>query len=75
MEPLAVFHQKISFDHAQVAERRMAAELDWLNGLSRIERNLWIVISHDEDERRAYIEQGILATGSSDRPQGIRKAR
>ena len=40
MEPLAVFHQKISFDHAQVAERRMAAELDWLNGLSRIERNL-----------------------------------
>jgi hypothetical protein len=74
MRPLAVFHQKISFDHAQVAERRMAAELDWLNDC-RIERNLSIVISHDEDERRAYIEQGILATGSSDRPQGIRKAR
>jgi glyoxylase-like metal-dependent hydrolase (beta-lactamase superfamily II) len=41
----------------------MAAELDWLNGLSRTEKNLSIVISHDEDQRRAYIEQGILGDG------------
>jgi glyoxylase-like metal-dependent hydrolase (beta-lactamase superfamily II) len=41
----------------------MAAELDWLNRLSRTEKNLSIVISHDEDQRRAYIEQGILGDG------------
>jgi glyoxylase-like metal-dependent hydrolase (beta-lactamase superfamily II) len=41
----------------------MAAELDWLNGLSRTENNLSIVISHDEDQRRAYIEQGVLGDG------------
>ncbi len=38
----------------------MAAELDWLNGLSRNENNLSIVISHDDEQRRAYIEQGVL---------------
>jgi glyoxylase-like metal-dependent hydrolase (beta-lactamase superfamily II) len=41
----------------------MAAELDWLNGLSRTENNLAIVISHDEEQRRAYIEQGVLGDG------------
>ena len=41
----------------------MAAELDWLNGLSRTENNLSIVISHDEEQRRAYIEQGVLGDG------------
>jgi glyoxylase-like metal-dependent hydrolase (beta-lactamase superfamily II) len=41
----------------------MAAELGWLNGLSRTEKNLSIVISHDEEQRRAYIEQGILGDG------------
>ena len=41
----------------------MAAELDWLNGLSRSESNLSIVISHDEEQRRAYIEQGVLGDG------------
>jgi glyoxylase-like metal-dependent hydrolase (beta-lactamase superfamily II) len=41
----------------------MAAELDWLNLLSRTENNLSIVISHDEDQRRAYIEQGALGDG------------
>ena len=30
----------------------MAAELNWLNGLSRTEKNLSIVISHDEEQRR-----------------------
>ena len=41
----------------------MAAELDWLNRLSRTEPNLSIVISHDEEQRRAYIEQGVLGDG------------
>jgi glyoxylase-like metal-dependent hydrolase (beta-lactamase superfamily II) len=41
----------------------MAAELDWLNGLSRTAPNLSIVISHDEEQRRAYIEQGVLGDG------------
>jgi glyoxylase-like metal-dependent hydrolase (beta-lactamase superfamily II) len=41
----------------------MAAELDWLNGLSRTEMNLSIVISHDDEQRRAYIEQGVLGDG------------
>ena len=41
----------------------MAAELDWLNGLSRTENNLSIVISHDEEQRRAYIAQGVLGDG------------
>jgi hypothetical protein len=43
--------------------KRAAAELDWLNGLSQTEKNLSIVISHDEDQRRAYIAQGILGDG------------
>jgi glyoxylase-like metal-dependent hydrolase (beta-lactamase superfamily II) len=41
----------------------MAAELDWLNGITRSESNLSIVISHDEEQRRAYIEQGVLGDG------------
>jgi glyoxylase-like metal-dependent hydrolase (beta-lactamase superfamily II) len=41
----------------------MAAELNWLNDLSRIEKNLSIVISHDEEQRRQYIEQGVLGDG------------
>jgi glyoxylase-like metal-dependent hydrolase (beta-lactamase superfamily II) len=41
----------------------MAAELDWLNGLSRTETSLSIVISHDDEQRRAYIEQGVLGDG------------
>jgi len=41
----------------------MAAELDWLNGLSRNENNLSIVISHDDEQRRDYIARGILGDG------------
>jgi len=41
----------------------MAAELAWLHGLSVAEKNLSIVISHDEDQRRQYIEQGVLGDG------------
>jgi len=41
----------------------MAAELDWLNGLSRTENNLSIVISHDEEQRLDYIARGVLGDG------------
>jgi glyoxylase-like metal-dependent hydrolase (beta-lactamase superfamily II) len=41
----------------------MAAELNWLNGLFRSEKNLSIVISHDEEQRRDYIAQGVLGDG------------
>jgi glyoxylase-like metal-dependent hydrolase (beta-lactamase superfamily II) len=41
----------------------MTAELDWLNVLNRTENNLSIVISHDDEQRRAYIEQGVLGDG------------
>ena len=41
----------------------MAAELDWLNGLDRTEKNLAIVISHDEEQRVDYIARGILGDG------------
>jgi hypothetical protein len=34
-----------------------------LNRLGRTENNLLIVIGHDEDQRRAYIEQGALGDG------------
>jgi len=41
----------------------MGAELDWLNGLFRTEKNVSIVISHDEEQRRDYIAQGTLGDG------------
>ena len=41
----------------------MAAELAWLNELSRTQKNLSIVISHDEEQRRQHIEQGVLGDG------------
>jgi glyoxylase-like metal-dependent hydrolase (beta-lactamase superfamily II) len=36
------------------------AQLRWLNDLSRTERNLFIVASHDEEEHRELIQKGIL---------------
>ena len=41
-------------------EDLMLAELTWLNALSRNEKNLTIVISHDDEQRRRYIEEGLL---------------
>lgn len=47
----------------KVPAELMADELDWLNGIMRTESNLSIVISHDEEQRRAYIAQGVLGDG------------
>jgi glyoxylase-like metal-dependent hydrolase (beta-lactamase superfamily II) len=39
------------------------AQLKWLNELYRIEKNLFIVASHDEEERKELISKGILGNG------------
>ena len=41
----------------------IAAELSWLNGVMKNEKNVVIVISHDEDQRLDYIKQGLLGDG------------
>jgi glyoxylase-like metal-dependent hydrolase (beta-lactamase superfamily II) len=41
-------------------EDLMQAELTWLNGLMKSEKNLTIVISHDEEQRQDYIKRGLL---------------
>jgi glyoxylase-like metal-dependent hydrolase (beta-lactamase superfamily II) len=44
-------------------EPNMTAELSWLNGLTRTEPNVTVVISHDEDQRLQYIRDRILGDG------------
>jgi glyoxylase-like metal-dependent hydrolase (beta-lactamase superfamily II) len=41
-------------------EPSIAGELTWLNGLTKNEKNVSIVISHDEEQRLDYIKQKIL---------------
>ena len=36
------------------------AQLAWLNALGKSEQNLAIVISHDDEQRQRYVEQGLL---------------
>jgi glyoxylase-like metal-dependent hydrolase (beta-lactamase superfamily II) len=36
------------------------AELSWLNDLYKNEKNLYIVVSHDEEQRLDYVKRGIL---------------
>jgi glyoxylase-like metal-dependent hydrolase (beta-lactamase superfamily II) len=38
------------------------AELQWLNELSKTEKNLYIVVSHDEQQRLDYVKRGILGS-------------
>lgn len=39
------------------------AQLKWLNEIYRTEKNLYIIASHDEDERKELIAKGILGDG------------
>jgi glyoxylase-like metal-dependent hydrolase (beta-lactamase superfamily II) len=39
------------------------AQLKWLNELYRTEKNLFIVASHDEEERKELVSKGILGDG------------
>ena len=41
-------------------EGAIMAQLRWLNGLMKTEKNLAIVVSHDDEQRKEYIQQGIL---------------
>ena len=44
-------------------EPNMTAELTWLNGLTRTEPNVTVVISHDEEQRLQYIRDRVLGDG------------
>ena len=44
-------------------EAAVAAELQWLNQLSRSEKNLTVVLSHDEEQRLDLINRKILGDG------------
>ena len=41
-------------------EPALVAQLRWLNGLFRTEKNLFIVVSHDDEQRQEYIAKGLL---------------
>jgi glyoxylase-like metal-dependent hydrolase (beta-lactamase superfamily II) len=41
-------------------EDYVTAELKWLNELSKVEKNLYIVVSHDDEQRQDYVARGIL---------------
>src|SRR5262249_6167966 len=46
----------------QEDEQSLTAQLTWLNGLSQAEKNLFIIASHDEEQRLELIRQGILGS-------------
>jgi len=41
-------------------EDAILGQLLWLNGLDKNEKNLHIVVSHDEEQRKQYIARGLL---------------
>jgi hypothetical protein len=41
-------------------EPAIQGELTWLNSLMRNEKNLTVVLSHDEEQRLDYIKQKLL---------------
>ena len=47
----------------QEDEAALLAQLTWLNELSRTEKNLFIVASHDDEEHKELISKGILSDG------------
>jgi glyoxylase-like metal-dependent hydrolase (beta-lactamase superfamily II) len=44
----------------QEDENALMAQLNWLNGLYRTEKNLFIIASHDDEQRTDLIKRGIL---------------
>ena len=44
----------------QEDEESLKAQLTWLNKLYNTERNLFIVASHDDEQRRELVEKRIL---------------
>ena len=47
----------------QEDEAALLSQLKWLNGLSQTEKNLVIVASHDDEEHKNLIANGILGNG------------
>ena len=47
----------------QEDEGALLAQLKWLNDLYQTEKNLFIVASHDEEERKELIAKGVLGDG------------
>src|SRR2546430_8472216 len=46
----------------QEDETTLISQLSWLNGLSKSEKNLFIIASHDEEQRLDLIKPGILGS-------------
>lgn len=44
-------------------EDALLAELKWLNMVGATEKNVFVVISHDDEQRRQYVERGVLGDG------------
>jgi glyoxylase-like metal-dependent hydrolase (beta-lactamase superfamily II) len=44
----------------QEDENTLLAQLNWLNGLYKTQKNLFIIASHDEEERLELVKRGIL---------------
>lgn len=47
----------------QEDEGALLAQLKWLNEIYRTEKNVFIIASHDEDERKDLVAKGILGDG------------
>jgi glyoxylase-like metal-dependent hydrolase (beta-lactamase superfamily II) len=47
-------------DWVKEDEPSVMAQLVWLNGLLRAEPKLHIVVSHDDEQQKQYVQQGIL---------------
>jgi len=43
-------------------DEALLAQLRWLNGLDKTEKNLHIVVSHDDEQRKDYIQRGLLGS-------------
>jgi glyoxylase-like metal-dependent hydrolase (beta-lactamase superfamily II) len=41
-------------------EAALTAQLTWLNGLEKSEKNVHIVVSHDDEQRKQYVAAGLL---------------
>jgi glyoxylase-like metal-dependent hydrolase (beta-lactamase superfamily II) len=46
----------------QEDENALMAQLNWLNGLYKTEKNLFIIASHDDEQRMDLVKRGILGS-------------
>ena len=44
----------------QEDENALTAQLNWLNGLYKTEKNLFVIASHDDEQRLDLVKRGIL---------------